>query len=50
MNFKRLADVIRRFEEIDFLASEIETLTSNRDVETVDDLTEFLEDELNYAN
>lgn len=50
MNFKRLADVIRRFEDIDFLVSEIETLPDGRDIETIDDLTDFLEDELHYAN
>ncbi len=50
MDFKKLAEVLRKFEDINFLATEIESLNYNSDVKTVDDLTEFLEQELEYAN
>ena len=49
--YERLADVIRRFEDTEFLATSIENITEEqgRDIETVDDLTDFLEEELSYA-
>lgn len=50
MDFKKLAEVLRKFEDINFLATEIESLDCKSGVETVDDLTEFLEQELEYAN
>lgn len=48
MDYKRLADVIRNFDNIEILANEIESLidTSSEEMETIDDLTEFLEYEL----
>lgn len=50
MDFEKLADVIRRWENIniDLLINEIELLTDRQDVETVDDLTDYLEEELSY--
>lgn len=50
MDFKRLADVIRKFWDVEYLIDEIETLSDDQGIETVDDLTEFLEDKLDYAN
>ena len=49
--YERLAEVIRNFGSTDFLACSIENITEEqaRDIETVDDLAEFLEDELQYA-
>lgn len=49
--YKRLADVIRKFGSTDFLACSIENITEEqaRDIETVEDLTEFLENELQYS-
>jgi len=50
MNYKRLADMVRRFYSIDLLASEIETLEDEPlGVETVDELADFLRDELDYS-
>ena len=48
MDYKKLADVIREFDDIELLASEIESL-DGEGVESIDELTEFLEDELHYA-
>lgn len=48
--YVKLAEAVRKFEDINLLASEIESLDCNSGVETVDDLTEFLEQELEYAN
>lgn len=49
-DYKALANVIRKFEDIELLAHEIESLVDMPEVETVDDLTEFLETELSYAD
>ena len=49
MDFIRLANIVRRYDDIDFLASEIEALEGTEEVESVDDLSEALEDELGYA-
>jgi hypothetical protein len=50
MDYKALAEVIRRFESLELLAIEIETLENGElDIDTVDDLTEFLQDELDYS-
>ncbi len=49
MDYKRLATVIRRFENVELLASEIE----NADVQgvvTINELSEYLEDELDWIN
>lgn len=48
MDFTRLAEIVRRFGDIEFLAAEIEALKGS-EVESVDDLSEALEDELGYA-
>lgn len=48
--YVKLAEAVRKFEDINFLATEIESLDCKSGVETVDDLTEFLEQELEYAN
>lgn len=49
MDFTRLANIVRRYDDIEFLASEIEALEGTEEVESVDDLSEALEDELGYA-
>lgn len=42
--------MVRRFYSIDLLANEIETLADDSlDVETVDELADFLRDELDYS-
>lgn len=43
---KELAEVIRKFESIELLATEIEAYIG---AETVEGLTEYLEDELYYS-
>lgn len=48
MDFKKLARIVREFGDIEFLAAEIEALEGS-DIESVDDLSEALEDELGYA-
>jgi hypothetical protein len=48
--FKDLADVIRKFDNIELLASEIESLEYASDVEDFYDLTSFLRRELELAN
>ena len=48
MDYKKRAVVIREFDDIELLASEIESL-DGEGVESIDELTEFLEDELHYA-
>lgn len=47
MDYKRLATVIRRFANIELLASEIESVDI-QGAETIDELSEYLEDELDY--
>lgn len=49
MDYKKLAEIIRRFSNNELLALEIESLTDISDVETIDDLSDFLEEELNWA-
>ena len=49
MDLERLAQVIRRYDSIDLLATEIETLAEIDDVETIDELSGFLEDELDLS-
>lgn len=48
MDFKKLARIVRSFGDIEFLAAEIEALEGS-EVESVDDLSEALEDELGCA-
>lgn len=50
MDFKKLASIVGRWGNIniDLLINEIELLADSQDVETVDDLTEYLEEELSY--
>lgn len=48
MDFTRLAEIVRRFDDIEFLAAEIQALEGS-EVESVDALSEALEDELGYA-
>ena len=43
---KELAEVIRKFESIELLAAEIEAYIG---AETVEELVEYLEDELDYS-
>ena len=50
MDFEKLADMVRRWGNIniDLLINAIELLADRQDVETVDDLTDYLEEELSY--
>lgn len=51
MDFKRLANTIRRFSNIniDLLINSVELLEDNKHgVKSIDDLTNYLEDELRY--
>lgn len=50
MNYKRLADLVRQFDNTELLASEIETIEDDQDVETIDELADFLSDELDYGS
>ena len=43
---EELAKVISRFESVELLVAEIR---AGEDIETVDELTEYLKDELEYA-
>ena len=47
-NFERLAEVIRKIDSADALANIIENITED-DVRDIDDLAEYLENELAYA-
>lgn len=49
MDYKRLSELIRRFVNIELLAQEIESLEDMPEIETIDDLSGFLEEELDYA-
>lgn len=50
MDYKALAEVVRKFANTELLAAEIESLQNNmEEIETIDDLTDFLEDELDYS-
>lgn len=49
--YEKLADLVRKFDSIDLLANEIETLiTYPEEVDTIDELVDFLQTELEYAN
>lgn len=48
MDFTRLAEIVKRFGDTEFLAAEIEALQGS-EVESVDDLSEALEDEFGYT-
>ncbi len=49
MDFIRLAKIVRDYNDIEYLAAEIEALEGTTEVESIDDLSEVLEDELSYA-
>ena len=49
MDCKRLAEIVREYDDIEFLAAEIEALNGNPEIENFDDLLEALEDELGYV-
>lgn len=49
MDYKRLAEIVRRYANVELLAAEIESLVDMPDIETVDGLSNFLEEELNWA-
>ena len=49
-DYKRLANVIKGFANIDILAYEIEELGYLNNPETIDELTEFLEGELSRGD
>ena len=49
--YEKLANLVRTFDSINFLASEIESLVDHTEkVETLDELVDFLQTELEYAN
>lgn len=50
MVFIKLADIIRKYNDcnIDLLINNIELLECRQDIETVGDLTNYLENELQY--
>ena len=49
--YEKLANLVRAFDSVDFLASEIESLVDHTEkVETLDELVDFLQLELEYAN
>lgn len=49
--YEKLANLVRAFDSIDLLASEIESLVDyTEEVDTIDDLVDFLQTELEYAN
>ena len=48
MDFKRLAEIVRSFGDIEFLSAEIEALEGS-EIESIDDLSDALEEELGYA-
>lgn len=50
MDYKKLADTIRKFANIELLANEVESIEDEQGVCEIDDLTEFLETELEYAD
>lgn len=50
MDYKSLADTIRKFANIELLANEIENIEDENEVDTIDDLRDFLELELELAN
>ena len=49
--YKRLAEVIRKFDNTEWLATSIENITEeqDKDIVSMSDLAEFLENELSYA-
>jgi len=48
MDCKRLAEVVKHFVDIDFLAAEIKAC--DQEIKTIEELVEYLESELSYAN
>lgn len=48
MDYKRLAGIVRMFANTELLATEIESLEDMPDIETIDDLSDFLKEELNW--
>ena len=50
MNYSKLADLIRQFNSTELLANEIESIEDSQKIETIDDLCDFLGDELDYGN
>jgi hypothetical protein len=54
MDYKRLADLIRQFANIELLACEVESIDDSQEVETIEvetieDLADFLRGELDYS-
>ena len=48
---KNLIEALRRFDSLETVIAELEAFDSDENVEiTVDDLTEYLNDEADYAN
>lgn len=48
---KNLIEVLRRFDSLETVIAELEVFESDENAEiTVDDLAEYLNDELDYAN
>lgn len=45
---EQLIATLEKFEDMDYLIEELKAC--DRDIETVDDLVEYLNDELSYAN
>lgn len=49
--YKKLANLVKTFDSVNLLASEIESLADHTEkVETLDELVDFLQIELEYAN
>lgn len=49
--YEKLANLVRAFDSIDLLATEIESLVDHtEEVETLDEFVDFLQTELEYAN
>ncbi len=50
-DIKSLIEVLRRFDSLETVIAELEVFEADDNAEiTVDDLTEYLNDELDYAN
>ncbi len=45
---ERLITVLKRFGDMDIVIAELQAC--DRNIETIDDLVDYLEDELSYAN
>lgn len=50
MDYKKLAEYVRMFDNTELLASEIEAIGDETGVETIDELADYLRDELDYCN